>query len=250
MNFFVNVCVPINISGVWIPFKHPDPNLSGSRGISLVLEPELRAEYNSGKDVYINGEKVEIPNISFLQMLGKVELHITSPLPIGVGYGLSGSISLAYSLSLYHRGVISYEDALKYAHISEVLTGNGLGDVVSEVTGGGLVYREVPGSPLTGRARSVFFSDNVKIFTKSIERLPTSSIIRPELNDFGELLLSDFLKEPTLETFFKVSRKFSEAMGMVRVPGNSFRKKGILVSLEPFEGAITHKMAKDGARSC
>ena len=67
-----------------------------------------------------------------------VKVDLTSPLPLGCGFGLSGAASLAtaYALNeLLHLGK-DMETLAMIAHVAEVENRTGLGDVCSQYHGG------------------------------------------------------------------------------------------------------------------
>lgn len=244
----IEIVVPISISGVWIPKFHSSPEYTGSLGIALVLEPPILAiPRRSGLRITYNKNNINFPNLNVLKNLGELSLDIESKLPLGYGYGISASISLAYALAAYEYGYSDLKKALITAHVSEVLNKNGLGDVIVQWNGGGLVYRKKPGAPFIGEVEKIDIEWNENIYSKPLEKIPTSSIIK---DIPAEDLIEEFLKHKTIQKFFDVARKFNERLGFTTTYPNSFRKKGIIVILgNPplLESWIKHNPAKYGA---
>ncbi len=240
--------IPISISGIWYPKVYKEAKFSGSIGLSLVLEPYTIFEIRKSEsaEVYINGLKINFPNLLILKKLGNLQIQGITKIPLGYGYGLSASISLAYALGAYEIFNVKRNTALEIAHESEVISNNGLGDVISQYYGGGLLYRKKPGAPNIGEIEIIDVNWH-KIFSKPIERLSTKSIIKPV--EEAKILIDEFLKERTLKKFFDVSRKFAELLGYNSPYPLSFRKKGLIVKMgKPEEGEwIEHKPAKRGA---
>ncbi|MEM1626672.1 MAG: GHMP kinase [Sulfolobaceae archaeon] len=245
----IEIVVPISISGVWIPRFHELPEYTGSLGIALVLEPPIIAmPRKSGlKLIYNNYIISNFPNLNILKNLGELSLIIESKVPLGYGYGVSASISLAYALAAYEYGYADLKRALITAHVSEVVNKNGLGDVIVQWAGGGLVYRKKPGAPFIGEVEKIDTNFKGLIYSKPLEKIPTSTIIRETP---AEDLINEFLKFKSIEKFFEVARKFNERLGFITEYPNSFRKKGVIVILgNPTlsESWIKHNLAKYGA---
>ncbi len=241
----VLVKVPISVSALWFPIVG-DPSTSGSVGISLTLEPFLIAEVRRGEGVKLNGEKVNIPNVEYLEKkLGKVSLDIYSRLPLGFGYGMSGAISLAYALGVSELSSVKREYAVEVAHESDVVSGNGLGDVVSELVGG-VVCREEAGPPSRAIARRINVNDE-NLFTKIVEKLPTSSVISRV--EWVPSAVREICSSPSIDQIFAYAKKFTESLGFYSPYKESYRKKGIIVKKGRLESGVwtVHRIAREGA---
>lgn len=241
----LEVMVPLSISGVWYPVFSNNLEKSGSIGLTMVLEPYSRVEIKRGDaEIILNGKKIDFPNLDFLKNnLGNLHLEIKSDVPLGFGYGLSGSISLAYALGASEIFGIIEREAIKIAHESEVISKNGLGDVISQYIGGGLVYRKTPG--IYGEVETIKI-DWRPVCSKPLEKLPTISLLKN--SESALFYIQDFLKERTIDKFFEVARKFTEELGFYSPYKKSFRKKGIIVRLDECEeGWTIHKPAMKGA---
>jgi pantoate kinase len=242
----VEVVVPLNVSGVWYPVIRPETRTSGSIGISLTLEPPLVAEVckSGNASVVYNGTEVNLPHLERLKRLGDLKLIANSVVGLGYGYGLSGAVSLAYALAAAELYNLRKEIVLDAAHEAEVMNGTGLGDVTSEYFGGGLVYRESPGSPTVAKVRT-FPAEGV-VCSKPVEVIPTSRIITKKENAL--LLIQEFLKSPSLPKFFEVSKEFSREFGYEYFQDRTFRKKGLILSMDRCtDGWIRHTIARYGA---
>ncbi|BBL46623.1 GHMP family kinase ATP-binding protein [Metallosphaera sedula] len=243
----VDVVIPISVSGIWRPFISDNPTRSGSIGITVILEPYSFARVTEGEGVYLNGNPVKMKNLEYLEAkMGKVRVDMESEVPLGFGYGMSASVSLAYALGASQIRGIDPEQAALLAHESEVISGNGLGDVVSQFFGRNIVYRERPGFPPYGVIR-IFEISSDDIYSKPLEALPTKSILQPL--DVSFTLINEFLSNPSIDKFFEVSRKFTEALGFTSPFPNSFRKKGLILKLGKPESDswIRHRIASRGA---
>ncbi|BDC18113.1 GHMP kinase [Acidianus sp. HS-5] len=241
----LEIMVPLSISGVWYPVFSNNLENSGSVGLTMVLEPYSRVLIRRGDaEIIFNGKKINFPNLDFLKnKLGYLRLEIENSAPLGFGYGLSGSISLAYALGASEIFGINEKESVKIAHESEVISKNGLGDVISQYVGGGLVYRKTPG--INGEIKTIKL-DWRKVCSKPIEKLSTTSLLKNSENALS--YIQDFLKEKTIDKFFEVSKKFTEELGFYSPYKKSFRKKGIIVRLDECEEEwIIHKPAMKGA---
>ncbi|NON62871.1 GHMP kinase [Acidianus sp. DSM 29099] len=242
-----SIFVPISISGIWYPVLSKNPIESGSIGIGLVLDPYIEAKVIRGDpEIILNGEKIYFPNVYILKTLGGVKVEISTNIPLGYGYGMSAALSLAYALGASNLYNVKEEKAIRTAHISEVINGNGLGDIEAEYIGGGLIYREVPGFP--GKIRKIDVEFNrQQICSKPIERMETKGIIKN--NPKALQYIDEFLSNPSIENFFNQARKFTEDLGMFSPYPNSFRKKGLIIRMGECksQGWIVHNLAKIGA---
>ncbi|WP_205760739.1 pantoate kinase [Acidianus sulfidivorans] len=243
----MEVAVPISISGIWFPKISNNIENSGSIGLTMVLEPYTLFEIKKGEEaeIFFNNEKIEFPNLEYLKKkLGNLILSAHTKIPLGFGYGMSGSISLAYALGSIELLGKKEDEAIKVAHESEVISGNGLGDVISQYYGGGLVYRKEPG--YRGKVEIIDIEWK-KICSKPIEAIPTKSILKESTIALD--YIKEFLQNKTIEKFFELSRKFNENLGFKSPYPRSFRKKGLIVRLEDCneQSWITHSPAKKGA---
>jgi pantoate kinase len=247
----VKICVPIHISGVWMPVLTDDPLTSGSIGLGLVVSPEIVAEVERGNGVVFNGTPISLPNVEFLsERLGKYSISISSKVPLGFGYGISAAISLAYSVGAAEHSSLSEKEAVKWAHVSEVLSGNGLGDVIAEYLGGGITYRKKPGAPFIGEVEQIE-AEWESVYSLPLERMPTIKIVREASKVDPRGLIAEFQSHRSLTKFFEVSKNFNEAIGFKSELPDSFRKKGIVVSMaKRGPGWIEHRSTQGGARLC
>ena len=244
----IEIIVPLNISGIWYPVYKENIKETGSIGLSLVLNPPIIAIPKKGDaKIIFNGKEIDFPNLIYLRKLGDIEITVYSEIPLGFGYGISGAISLAYALASHELYNVNLSEALLIAHESEVLTKNGLGDLISEYYGGGLVYRKKPGAPGYGEVEKIEVQWD-KICSKPLERELTEKLIKNK-NENALQYISDFLRYPSLQKFFQLSRKFTEELGFYSPYPNSFKKKGLILRYKECEGEgwINHTPAMNGA---
>ncbi|MCY0859800.1 MAG: pantoate kinase [Sulfolobaceae archaeon] len=247
----VEVHVPLSISGIWYPVYTDNPLTTGSIGLTLTLEPFIVATVKEGEGLVFNGNEIkDFPNYEYLKRkLGTYKMVVESRVPLGYGYGLSGALSLAYALGVKELKGVKEEEAVNQAHISEVINSNGLGDVIAQYYGKGLVYRKKPGGLGVGEVEVIELDwSNYPIYTKTVEQLPTKSIIKK--NENALKLIQDFLNSPSPLKFIEVASIFTRELGFTSPYPYSYRKKGVIVKIfEPNEniGWIKHEIAKRGA---
>ncbi|MXY99150.1 hypothetical protein F4Y93_00360 [Candidatus Poribacteria bacterium] len=150
---------PGNISCVFKVIRHTEPARMHSLGMGFTVKEGVEAivsEYHETV-VLFNGEYINFPTVRavvkrLIQNSGiaGVKVDLSSPLPLGCGFGLSGAASLAvaYALNELLSADQDNEALAMIAHIAEVENRTGLGDVCSQYHGGCLVKLK-EGSPLT-----------------------------------------------------------------------------------------------------
>ncbi len=97
--------------------------------------------------VYFNNKRISFPAVNYvIKELAKepVEVRIKTPLPLGCGFGLSGASALAssYTLGKLFNLKKSKKELSFTAHMADVVSGTGLGDVINQYYGGFLVKYE------------------------------------------------------------------------------------------------------------
>lgn len=231
--------VPHRISGFFeivdkengIPIENPERigsrgagfNVSGV-GKTAISYKKLKKEEESSCTIYINKEKLDkkaettyfifdyIKNLIKYPIEVKIE-HIFD-LPVGCGYGASGSGALgtAFGLnSLLNLNLTNLESG-RIAHIAEVVNKTGLGTVCGQL-GGGLCVLKEPGYPCNiQRLRS---PDDLLVICGSFGAIQTKSILSDtnlssEIKRAGKVALNNLMIEPNYKNFIKISFKFVE----------------------------------------
>ncbi len=219
----VTIRVPLHVSGFWVPYYGPTPTLTGSVGVGLTLKPYLTAKVTDDM-VLLNNVKIQgglrnsIARLTGVERFGVVA---EAPAKLGEGFGLSAALAIAMAISaqLASQGKLSLKDALRHAHIAEVENLTGLGDVIAEALGGGLVVRVKPGPPGLGEAFSIKVRDRIDVSTVLIGRTTTPEMLRDfagRISLYGREAIARFLKDPGLEVFAENARFFSRLTGMMR----------------------------------
>jgi len=220
----VTVRVPLHISGFWVPYYGPTPTLTGSVGVGLTLKPYFTARI-TGTDDAVLLNNVEIQGglrKSIVRLTGVERFGVIAEAPAGLGegFGLSAALTVAMAISaqLASRHELRLEEAFRYAHIAEVENLTGLGDVIAEALGGGLVVRVKPGPPGLGEAFSIKVRDKINVSTVLLGRVTTPKMLKDlagRISLYGREALAMFLRKPELGMFAENARLFSRLTGMM-----------------------------------
>jgi len=233
--FKVKAYAPGHITGIFSIYdEYEDPAQRGSRGVGFSTDMGAVATIvgRKSKKIEVNAKytygKAETTEMGVKQLLEnydlkyKVEIEIKTSLPVSQGFGMSASGTLAALFGITKALKIKEEEALKYAHIAEIYTGTGLGDVVAEWIGG-FEVRVLPGIPPFGvveRIRNV--PKNLKIVLAIVdEPIKTKRIIKnreykEKINSFGDDLIEEFLdSDQSIEEFASLSYEFAMELGLI-----------------------------------
>jgi pantoate kinase len=191
--------------------KIDDPKRSGSLGVSFTIDKGVDVRLTD-EGLKFNGKNIHIPTVEYvLKSLGyHGGVEVKSNLPLGCGFGLSGAIALASALEVNKRlGLnMSLLQLADLAHEAEVLNRTGLGDVVTQCYGGFVVRRR---ASCPSRCTIDRYPWDVELDFLVIGEIKTSEILEGSLKDvyrIGKKALREFLKKPSLENLFKVSKDF------------------------------------------
>ncbi|MFX0019169.1 MAG: pantoate kinase [Promethearchaeota archaeon] len=220
--------------------KINNPERIGSRGAGFNLNSFGRTEIiiedqedlkQNHCQIYINNEQLNenaettyyVFNYlkNFFKKYIKVKIFHKFDLPVGCGYGASGSGALGtvYGLDcLLNLGFSLYEKG-KIAHIAEVINKTGLGTVCGQLAGGLCMLKE-PGYPCNFETISI--PHNLTIICGTFGIIATKSILsNPELSlrikKAGNKALAKLMKNPNIKTFVSVSNDFVKDTEMLRI---------------------------------
>lgn len=219
----VVIQVPLNISGFWVPQRGETYRDTGSLGASLTLEPPAIFLVTRGScPAYVNGICLEEyhPIVQELLATG-ISVHGLSPVPIGVGSAVSGAlaIALAYSYLYLRKGSeLNSTDVGTLAHRIELEVGGGLGDVICQTTGGGLVLRRKPGPPGVGEAVPIPVEDVEVTLGILGNRITTREMLfrfSDKFSDVGLRVYREFISKPDLRNFLRLAKEFSMDVGFM-----------------------------------
>ena len=273
---------PGNISCVFKVIPHADPARMHSLGMGFTVKEgvEVIVSEQNETEVLFNGERINFPTVRAVvnrltQNSGSVgiKVDITSPLPLGCGFGLSGAAALATAYAL-NELLILHKDTEKLAmtaHIAEVENRTGLGDVCSQYHGGYLVKLK-EGAPLTADRLPIA---EQPIYYRYFGPIQTSEVLGNReqtirINRAADVALSTLKTltstKPNADLFnacFAVSKQFSVESGLLsdaRVIDTiaSIETEGGVASMimlgngvfstHPFEDAIETRLVHNPAR--
>ena len=149
---------PGNISCIFKVIPHADPARMHSLGMGFTVKEgvDVTVAESPETEVLFNGQRINFPTVRAVvnrltenSNTAGIKVDISSPLPLGCGFGLSGAAALAtaYALNAFLSLHKENEELAMIAHVAEVENRTGLGDVCSQYHGGCLVKLK-EGSPL------------------------------------------------------------------------------------------------------
>ena len=217
---------PAHITGFFVPHRVDDPLRSGSYGAGIAVDlgahadvemddsGEIRISMPFGRaDVTERAVKLALRETG--SNMG-VRADLALQLPIGQGFGMSGAGTLAVTMALAELLGKSGEDALRWAHTAEIVSGTGLSDVIGSYYGG-LVIRKKPGLPPYGEIERMEADAEIRcmiigepISTKEFLASADESAIRKA----GMASLKRLEEKPSLKTFMIESRRFAESLDL------------------------------------
>ncbi len=231
--------VPHRISGFFeivdkengIPIKNPEKigsrgagfNVSGV-GKTAISCKKLEREEESRCSIYINEEKLDHKAETTYFIYDYIRKLIDYPisvklkhffdLPVGCGYGASGSGALGtiFGLNKLLNLNLTNLESGRIAHIAEVVNKTGLGTVCGQL-GGGLCILKEPGYPCNyKRLKS---PEDLLVICGSFGAIKTKSILTDEklssnIKKAGKLALNKLLLKPNYKNFIKASYEFVE----------------------------------------
>src|SRR5258706_12865492 len=144
----VKAFAPGNISCIFKVCEHDSahPAKMGSIGLGFTIDKGVTVEVSKSDEteIFFNNKKIDFPTVeSVIKNLptpfikggkGGFRIHISSPLPLGCGFGLSGASALATAYALNELLGLGREqlELAKIAHAAEVENKTGLGDVTNQ----------------------------------------------------------------------------------------------------------------------
>ena len=233
----VRVEIPHRISGFFEivdeinEIKIKDPEKIGSRGAGFclsavgktdVMVETLERDKGFEIEIIINGkifnQKAETTYFlidfikNFIKNPQKINIDHTFELPVGCGYGASGSGALGtiFGLNYLLNLKLSYTERGRIAHIAEVINKTGLGTVCGQL-GRGLSMLKEPGYPCSIERINV--PPGLKIICGSFGMIHTKTILTSEtlnkkIKKAGQKALKRLIADKTIYTFVKASIDF------------------------------------------
>ena len=273
---------PGNISCIFKVIPHPDATRMHSLGMGFTVTEGVEVTVSDWHEteVLFNGEDIKFPTVlavveGLIQNSGVtgIRVDLTSPLPLGCGFGLSGAAALAtaYALNELLHLRKGTEALAMVAHVAEVENRTGLGDVCSQYHGGCLVKLQ-EGAPLVADRLPIA---EQPIYYRYFGPIQTSEVLGNReqtlrINRAADVALNTLRTlahaEPNTELFnacFAVSKQFSMESGLlsdVRVIDTIAQIEAAggvasmimlgngVFSTHPFAGAVKTRLVNNPAR--
>lgn len=216
---------PAHISCIFRTYQAEEYEKKGSLGLGFTLENGATASVaRSGRTcITVNGREVPFETVrEVIQHLTEqtVSVCITTGVPFGSGFGMSGASALAtaYALNELLQLGLEPEALARVAHISEVQQGTGLGDVGGQYCGG-ISLRSEMGRPF--HIRKILCEQHA-IYFKVYGEIATSSIISDEqkkaaINAAGDRALARLLEKKDISflEIMELSKNFALESGLL-----------------------------------
>ena len=255
---------PGNISCVFKVIRHADAARMHSLGMGFTVTEgvEVTVSEHQETEVLFNGERINFPTVGAVvnrltensSVVG-IKVVITSPLPLGCGFGLSGAAALATAYALNELLSIhkDTETLAMIAHIAEVENRTGLGDVCSQYHGGCLVKLK-EGAPLVADRLPIA---EQPIYYRYFGPIQTSEVLgnrkqTTRINRAADVALNTLQMltdaKPSNELFnacFAVSKQFSVESGLL----SDARVIDTIASIEAAGGVASMIMLGNGVFS-
>ncbi|UYZ40231.1 MAG: pantoate kinase [Candidatus Methanospirare jalkutatii] len=235
---------PSHISGFFEICENENPLEKGSVGCGVLLSAGCFTEVRVCEceeteiRIRINGREENAPTTRFVveKMLASaasaqkrgafcVLVNTRFEVPLRNGFGASGAGALSTALALNDALSLRFtlNELAQIAHLAEIENSTGLGDVVAETFGGGVVIRKKAGAPGIGEidripTRSITVS--YAVLGKGIETrrmlrdASHDKELRRRINNAGKASMRELLREPTIENFMRCSQNFALKTGL------------------------------------
>jgi pantoate kinase len=152
--------------------------------------------------------------------VARVQVNISTDVPIGAGYGMSAAGTAAACLALADAAdlPVTYNQLGKVTHIAEVVNHTGLGTAAAVFIGGFVLVTE-PGAPGIGAVDRLLFPKDHSIVCACLEQMPTREAltqpdIKERVNPPARRAMKKIRKQPELPVFLAASRKFGQEVGL------------------------------------
>ena len=222
---------PGHITAFFEIHENTDILRKGSRGAGLCLSKGVVSTVSVSESthqdisIHIDGRRAmdTVTELAVRKWLGSQQLRIAvdsvNQLPVSQGFGISGAgaLSALVALADVTGSNQPMENLVQTAHIAEVESLTGLGDVYPQ-SKGGMVIRELPGAPPYGRLRKIEIDHEVDLCVLG-EEIDTKEVLQnkktvKKINRFGKAQVDSFIANPDLERLFLLSEEFATETGL------------------------------------
>ncbi|MFW6152771.1 MAG: pantoate kinase [Halobacteriota archaeon] len=210
---------PGHLTLLFSVIRGDEPRATGSRGAGVNIDAGVRTTVSPGDGTTYNGASIDLEPVDrVLDAIGvDAAVDIESPLPLGAGFGASGAATLATAIAANAAFdcAASENELIAHAHVAEVKSGTGLGDVVAQARGG-VPLRLEPGPPPVGRLDGIPARGRVEYLV--LGEVETRQVLAGDvahLSRAGERALTSVTASPTLDRLFEAGWGFSREAGLV-----------------------------------
>jgi len=273
---------PGNISCIFEICRGRTPERTGSRGMGFTVDEGATVSVSRAPAtaVFYNNKKVDFPTVKLVirrLTAKKVMVRISSDLPLGAGFGMSGASALAaaYAINRLLKLRKGRKELAMAAHCAEVEAGTGLGDVVNQSHGGLLVKFEPSWKfrvvrPKVEGARHVYCAWHGKMSTRNVLRNEKKERAINGAAEKALAMLREMLKKRMMERaplpfaeIIGISKRFAEESGLLR----DRKMKSLIAGIEkrrghasmimlgnavfsdiPFPGSVRLRISEDKAK--
>lgn len=222
--------VPGHVTGLFAPaVDAADPRARGSVGAGVVLDRgalAVAAWFPAARrhEVRVSGDISGRLPISedaagriFARKAGRLEVLLSHELPVGQGFGMSGSGALATALATAAATRTDRQRAIEVAHLADLFGRGGLGGVAS-VLAGGFEIRERAGVPPFGRVTHHPFPFRLLLATLG-GPLPSPDVLRDarvleRVTAASDEGLRSLRRHPSAELLLREGERFTDAVGL------------------------------------
>lgn len=208
--------VPGHVTGFFSVHSADDSEQAGSRGAGLALAEGVTVTVEPATEsaILLDGERADVEAgrrvLDALSVGGRVT--VTTDLPLGAGFGVSGAVALGTALAANHVFDCgrSENELIAIGHAAEVEAGTGLGDVVAQARGG-VPIRLEPGAPEYNRMDGVPARARVEYLT--LGERSTADVLSGDTDNLSAVGVDQLVRlvnRPTLPEFMAASREFAE----------------------------------------
>ncbi|HUL62602.1 MAG TPA: pantoate kinase [Methanocella sp.] len=214
---------PAHITGFFIAHDGPGPERTGSCGAGLSLDHGAWTEVtlSDRPGIFLDGRPAEAETTAaVVRLLADRPVRVETRLDVPVSGGLGASAAGAVSTALALDGLLGLEETLdgllRAAHVAEVTSRTGLGDVAG-MSGGGVEIRRKPGAPfavdrIPVPPTCIYYVHFGPISTKSVLEDAREKAV---INAAGGKCLKALLKKPTFPELLRLSRSFAVETGLI-----------------------------------
>jgi pantoate kinase len=243
---------PGSVTCFFVPNMGTAPEDASSPGCGICISDGVTAALRPATRVLIrfNGEELDLPPVrTVVEELAPepVEVFLETPVPLGCGFGISAASCLATAFALARRfgQEQSRQELGTIALRAEIRHRTGIGDPITQITGG-VVLRRWRTGPFDCQALNLVPAASPPLFYRAFGPLSTKAVLSDpplvrRLADAGMRCLG-WLEEHqagvTLEDILERSLEFAEGVGLVTDP----RVCGAIADVQRRQGKATMVM--------